>query len=70
MGLGRASSFLDVLNAQNKISSRTWSLFWGQQGLEAFHQMEGNLVLGGYDRAKIKGDNFTKGFVGVKECTS
>ncbi|EEQ89651.2 uncharacterized protein BDCG_04771 [Blastomyces dermatitidis ER-3] len=70
IGLGRASSFLDVLTAQKKIASRTWSLSWGWQGLEAFHQMKGNLVQGGYDRAKIKGDNFTRDFVDVKECTS
>ncbi|KLJ07288.1 hypothetical protein EMPG_17236 [Blastomyces silverae] len=70
IGLGRASSFLDVLTAQKKIASRTWSLFWGWQGLEASHQMKGNLVLGGYDRAKIKGDNFTRDFVDAKECTS
>ncbi|OJD23167.1 hypothetical protein ACJ73_05479 [Blastomyces percursus] len=70
IGLGRASSFLDVLAAQKKIASRTWSLFWGWQGLEASHQMKGNLVLGGYDGAKIKGNNFTRDFVDVKECTS
>ncbi|PGG99721.1 hypothetical protein GX51_06173 [Blastomyces parvus] len=70
IGLGRASSFLDVLMTQKKIASRTWSLFWGWQGLEASHQMKGNLVLGGYDRAKIQGDNFTRDFVDAKECTS
>ncbi|OJD11665.1 hypothetical protein AJ78_07609 [Emergomyces pasteurianus Ep9510] len=70
IGLGRASSFLDVLKAQKKIASRTWSLFWGWQGLEASYQMKGNLVLGGYDRAKTKGDSFTKDFVDAKECTS
>ncbi|KAK2813803.1 hypothetical protein FQN50_000204 [Emmonsiellopsis sp. PD_5] len=70
LGLGRASSFLDLLVAQGKIASRTWSLFWGWQGLEASQQMEGNLVLGGYDKAKTKGGNFTGAFGDNTECAT
>ncbi|KAK2749963.1 hypothetical protein FQN55_002681 [Onygenales sp. PD_40] len=70
LGLGRASSFLDLLVAQGKIASRTWSLFWGWQGLEASQQMEGHLVLGGYDKAKTKGGNYTGGFGDNTECAT
>ncbi|PGH02770.1 hypothetical protein AJ79_07535 [Helicocarpus griseus UAMH5409] len=70
IGLGRASTFLNALKSQKKIASRSWSLFWGWQGLEAANQMNGNLVFGGYDKAKAKGANYTKELGDVKECSS
>ncbi|EEH34231.2 hypothetical protein PAAG_05280 [Paracoccidioides lutzii Pb01] len=70
IGVSRSSPFLDALKAQKRISSRTWSLFWGWQGMKASQQMKGKLVPGGSDRAKIKGDNFTREFVNPKKCSS
>ncbi|PGH11331.1 hypothetical protein AJ79_04947 [Helicocarpus griseus UAMH5409] len=70
LGFGRASSFLDALVAQKKIATRTWSLFWGWEGMEDSQKMEGNFVLGGYDKAKTKGENFTTGFSDTKVCSS
>lgn len=55
------SSLLNTLlkraQTYESIASRTWSIFWGWVGVEKEHQMNGSLVLGGYDRAKVKGGN-------------
>ncbi|EGE08932.1 aspartic-type endopeptidase [Trichophyton equinum CBS 127.97] len=55
IGFGPNSTFLNRLYDQGKIASRSWSLFWGLQGAEQENQMNGSLVLGGYDQAKIAG---------------
>ena len=55
IGFGPDSTFLNRLYDQGKIASRSWSLFWGWQGAEQENQMDGSLVLGGYDKAKMAG---------------
>lgn len=60
LGLGRGSPLLDMLVKQGKIASRSWSLFWGWQGKEKSHQMEGNFVIGGYDKAKTGDEDRAK----------
>ncbi|KAK2751043.1 hypothetical protein FQN57_000118 [Myotisia sp. PD_48] len=59
LGLGTRSTFLDALYKQKKIFSKTWSLFYGWQQVPKSQQLDGSLVLGGYDKAKITGNNFT-----------
>ncbi|OTA79564.1 hypothetical protein M434DRAFT_402045 [Hypoxylon sp. CO27-5] len=53
IGLGTNSTFLNKLQESGKIASRTWSFFWGRNGGSSTSQMDGSLVLGGYDRAKL-----------------
>ncbi|EFR04112.1 hypothetical protein MGYG_07119 [Nannizzia gypsea CBS 118893] len=55
IGLGPNSTFLNRLFDRGEIASRSWSLFWGWQGVEKENQMNGSLVLGGYDKAKTAG---------------
>lgn len=59
LGLGRNSTLLNALHSAGIIASRSWSLFWGLNGADAWSQMDGTLVLGGYDSSKVMGDNFT-----------
>ncbi|KAM5439351.1 hypothetical protein MferCBS31731_004773 [Microsporum ferrugineum] len=70
LGLGPNSTFLNLLFDQGKIASKTWSLFWGWQGAEKENQMNGSLVLGGYDKAKMGGANLTAKFSDGVGCPS
>jgi hypothetical protein len=70
LGLGRDSTLLERLYADKKILSRSWSLFWGLEGGEEADQMDGSLVLGGYDKAKTSGNNFTGDFAINSGCPS
>ncbi|KAF2761322.1 hypothetical protein EJ05DRAFT_483703 [Pseudovirgaria hyperparasitica] len=54
LGLGRNSTLLTRLIQMRTISSRAWSFWWGLSGAEKSARMDGGLVLGGYDAAKIK----------------
>ena len=58
IGLGPASVLLDKLESTGSNASRSWSFFWGQSRPEAA-QLDGSLVFGGYDRAKITGQKYT-----------
>lgn len=60
-GLNRGSKMLHRLKNEGYIPSRSFSLWWGQQGTESKNQMDGNLVFGGIDQARIKsmGNNYT-----------
>lgn len=58
LGLGPESTLLSQLHKAGKIASRSWSLFWGLTGPTA--QMDGNLILGGYDAAKVQGAEYTQ----------
>ena len=51
---------LNALRNAGVIASRTWSVFWGLTGVDSAHQMDGALIIGGYDAAKTDGDNFTQ----------
>ncbi|MCJ1405933.1 hypothetical protein MMC11_009167 [Xylographa trunciseda] len=60
IGMEENSTFLNALQAAKLIPSRTWSLFWGLAGAEPSSQMDGSLVIGGYDAAKTTGSNSTQ----------
>ncbi|PQE19414.1 Peptidase aspartic protein [Rutstroemia sp. NJR-2017a BBW] len=60
MGLGSNSTILNALSASGQIASRTWSMFWGRVGATSATQMDGSFVFGGYDRAKVSGQNHTQ----------
>lgn len=56
LGLGRNSTLLNALVNNGDIAARAWG-FW--QGWNSQYQMDGNIVLGGYDMNKISGPNIT-----------
>ncbi|KAG8628172.1 hypothetical protein KVT40_004045 [Elsinoe batatas] len=62
LGLGGNSTLLSALRKSERISSRSYGIFSGLTGVTAASQMDGSLVLGGYDRAKTvfarEGDAF------------
>ncbi|KAF4628276.1 hypothetical protein G7Y89_g9875 [Cudoniella acicularis] len=60
MGLGANSTVLNALKASGQIASRSWGMFWGRTGATPNTQLDGNMVLGGYDRAKVTGANHTQ----------
>lgn len=55
LGLGTNSTILNVLKSTGRIASRTWSMFWGRDGAARTSQLDGIMVLGGYDKAKVAG---------------
>lgn len=59
LGLGSNSTYLNALVQTGQIPSRVWSLFWGRMWTDV-GAMDGSLVLGGYDREKVIGRNFTQ----------
>lgn len=63
LGVGSNSSILSTLKNAGHIASRSWSMFWGLQGATEDAQMDGTFVMGGYDRAKTTGKNFTQNFI-------
>jgi hypothetical protein len=70
LGLGRDSTILNALFNSGTIASRSWSVFGGLTGAEKAHQMDGNLVLGGYDAAKFTGDNYTEKIAANPACST
>lgn len=59
LGLGTNSTILSSLIAIGAIASRTFGLTQGWTGEQSQYQTDGGLTLGGYDGAKITGDNVT-----------
>lgn len=59
LGLGRNSTLLNALVDNGDIAARTWSFWQGWTGAESQYQIDGNVVLGGYDANKISGPNIT-----------
>lgn len=59
LGLGTNSTFLNTLFEVGQIPSRVWSIFWGRMWTNE-GDLDGSVVLGGYDSNKIIGANFTK----------
>ncbi|KAJ9217645.1 hypothetical protein DTO166G4_827 [Paecilomyces variotii] len=59
LGLGKNSTILNALYTGSYIASRSWAMFWGQTGATASTQQDGNFVFGGFDRAKVSGQNYT-----------
>jgi len=68
LGVGRNSTLLNTLVSRGDIASRTYSFWEGWTGAESQHQMDGSLVFGGYDAAKISGKNITLPFSTDKFC--
>lgn len=68
LGVGRGSTLLDTLVSRGDIASKTYSFWEGWTGAQAQHQMDGNLILGGYDAAKIDGKNITLPFITDYHC--
>ncbi|KAK4243460.1 aspartic peptidase domain-containing protein [Corynascus novoguineensis] len=61
LGLGSNSTFLNSLVHARQIPSRVWSIFWGHMWTNsASTNMDGTIVLGGYDREKVIGNNATQ----------
>ena len=70
LGLGTNSTIINSLHASDLIKSKSWGLFYGLIGSESASQMDGTIVLGGYDRAKVSGSNHTDGLAIDDLCTS
>lgn len=71
LGLGLKSSVLNTLYTTGKIASRSWSMFWGRTGGTEDTQLDGNFLLGGYDRAKTTGQNYTRALTPAdSSCTT
>ena len=60
IGLGRNSTLLNALHDKGHITSRTYSFRWGLNSASSSLSMDGQLVLGGYDAAKVTGLNITQ----------
>jgi hypothetical protein len=59
LGLGSNSTYLNALVAANQIPSRVWSFFWGRTWTRNT-DMDGSVVLDGYDEQKVFLDNLTQ----------
>lgn len=59
LGIGPNSTLLTALKDAGHISSRSYGYWWGEDGATSNVKMDGSLVLGGYDAAKIQGSNTT-----------
>ena len=71
IGLGINSTFLSTLRKTGQIASRTWSFYWGQDGVAAGDQSDGSIIFGGSDKAKTNGSGYTQDLVLPEEnCQS
>nr|XP_036577380.1 uncharacterized protein CTRU02_12613 [Colletotrichum truncatum]KAF6784351.1 hypothetical protein CTRU02_12613 [Colletotrichum truncatum] len=59
LGLGANSTYLTSLAQAGQLGSRVWSIFWGRMWTTS-NNIDGSLVLGGYDSAKVTGKNATQ----------
>jgi hypothetical protein len=67
LGLAKTSTFLKTLQDNAKISSKSYSFFWGNEVTD--QPRDGSLTLGGYDQAIIAdGANVTSGFTDEPKC--
>ena len=69
LGLGRNSTLLNRLFSNGSIASRTYSYWHGWTGTEASQQVDGLLTFGGYDAAKVSGNNITLPFSNDINCS-
>ena len=70
LGFGVNSTLLTALSSAGIIASRTWAYFHGWTGANSSTQIDGNLVLGGYDAAKSTGTNLTLPLSHEPDCVS
>ena len=68
LGLGPNSTILNALVAAKKIASRSYSWWWGLTGATRPVQMDGQMIFGGYDAAKIQGKNYTQPLVAPSQA--
>jgi hypothetical protein len=67
IGLAKTSSFLKTLQDSEKISSKSYSFFWGNEVTD--QPRDGSLTLGGYDQALVAdGPNVTIPFSNEPKC--
>ena len=59
LGLSRNSTIMNALVQNGDLAARVWSFWQGWTGAEPEHQIDGNLILGGYDAEKVMGPNIT-----------
>lgn len=59
IGLGTNSTLLSSLVSQGAIGSRSYGYTQGWTGVPEEQQMDGGLILGGYDAARVTGKNIT-----------
>lgn len=69
LGLSSNSTILRALVTSGSIDSRTFGFSYGWVGADAPHQIDGGLVLGGYDEAKQIGSGVTLPIT-YSTCTS
>ncbi|USW57577.1 Putative aspartic peptidase A1 family, aspartic peptidase domain superfamily [Septoria linicola] len=60
IGMGQNSTLLQRLKDQGSIASRSWSYWWGIDNSASRSAMDGQMVFGGYDAAKVVGKPFTQ----------
>lgn len=60
IGLGQNSTMLNTLKTAGHISSRSYSYWWGLNSATPDKSMDGQMVFGGYDAAKVSGPNITE----------
>ena len=61
LGLGSNSTYLNALAGTGAIPSRVWSIFWGRMWTGSKDtDMDGSVVLRGYDQEKVLGNNVTQ----------
>ena len=61
LGLGANSTYLNSLVQAGQVPSRVWSIFWGRMWNDnESNNLDGSLVLGGYDQEKVIGKNVTQ----------
>jgi hypothetical protein len=76
IGLGTNSTLLNFLVSTGQIASRSWSYFWGRTTVpggksSTSQQLDGSVVFGGYDRAKVTGTKYTQPMTSTEpDCPS
>jgi hypothetical protein len=56
--MGSNSTYLNSLVQAGQIVSRVWTIFWDRMWVD--NPLDGSVVLGGYDNAKVIGQNDTQ----------
>lgn len=64
------STFIRALQQQGHIASNVWSFWWGADTTNAQQSQDGSIVFGGYDRAKVSGQNYTGPLHPTSSCSS
>ncbi|MDI1486184.1 MAG: hypothetical protein OHK93_005410 [Ramalina farinacea] len=68
VGLSPTSILMNSLVTGAQVSSNSIGYCSGWAGADITHDVDGNLVLGGYDRAKIAGPNATQSIARTNDC--